>query len=202
VTLAPERRGGILRLGAVLAAHAKPNQSSPVHRGKFVRERLLCQPLPPPPAGLAITAPDVDPHATTREAFAEHAADPVCATCHDLMDPIGFGFERYDGIGRHRDTDHGLPIDATGDLADTSDANGPFDGLPELAAKLAASEDVRRCVVTQWFRFGHGRPESEEDRCTLQRLQTVFAASGYRVRDLLVALTQTDAFRYRRKLEP
>jgi hypothetical protein len=198
VDLDPTQRAGFLTHASVLASLAKPNQSSPVHRGKFVRERLLCEILPPPPNNIEIKAPDVTPGVSTRERFSQHRDDPNCATCHVLMDPIGFGFEHYDGIGLWRDNDEGVPVDATGEIAGSRSANGTFDGAIELAHQLAESEQVRQCVVSQWFRFGYGRAEQEEDRCSMDQLQQAFAESGHNIRALLVALTQTEAFRYRR----
>ena len=197
VSLDPKQRAGLLTQASLLAVNAKPNQSSPVHRGKFVRERLLCQPLPPPPNNVNIQPPEVDPTATTRDKFAQHSSDPYCASCHKLMDPIGFGFESYDGIGEFRTTDHGLPVDATGALTGTRDSDGPFDGAVELAARLGESSEVRECVATQWFRFGYGHGEEKADACAMNQLQDAFKASGYNVKELLVALTRTDAFRYR-----
>jgi hypothetical protein len=161
-----------------------------------VREQLLCQILQPPPPDLMVEAPEVDPTATTREQFAEHSTNPACSGCHQLMDPIGFGFEHYDGIGKWRDLDHGIEVDASGELVQT-DIDGEFDGAVELAQKLAQSEQVRECVATQWFRFGYGRAEQPEDACNLERVQTAFATANYDIKELLVALTQTDAFMYR-----
>jgi hypothetical protein len=198
VDLDPTQRAGFLTHASVLATLAKPNQSSPVHRGKFVRERLLCEILPPPPNNIEIKAPEVEEGVSTRERFSQHRDDPSCAFCHSLMDPIGFGFEHYDGIGLWRDTDQGVPVDATGEISGSRSANGSFDGAIELAHQLAESEQVRACVVAQWFRFGYGRAEQEEDRCSMDQLQQAFAESGHNIRALLVALTQTDAFRYRR----
>lgn len=202
VDVDPAQRSGFLTHASVLAINAKPNQSSPVHRGKFVRERLLCQILPPPPNDVVIVAPDVDPNATTREKFAQHSEDPACASCHRLMDPIGFGFEHYDGVGAWRDTDHGFPVDASGEVLGSRDADGPFDGAVELGARLADSDQVRQCVATQWFRFGYGRAEHDDDQCTMKKLQQAFADSGFNIKGLLIALTQTDAFRYRRAVVP
>jgi hypothetical protein len=197
VSLDPKQRAGLLTQASLLAVNAKPNQSSPVHRGKFVRERLLCQPLPPPPNNVNIQPPDVDPKATTRQKFAQHSSDPYCAGCHKLMDPIGFGFESYDGIGQFRTKDHGLPVDASGELTGTRDSDGKFDGAIELAARLGDSAEVRECVATQWFRFGYGHGEEKADSCAMSQLQDAFRAADYNVKELLVALTRTDAFRYR-----
>jgi hypothetical protein len=198
VALDPSRRAGFLTQASLLATNADPNQTSPVLRGKFVREQLLCQTLPPPPAAMPIVPPPVNPDATTRQMFIEHSANPVCAQCHQLMDGIGFGFEHYDADGVWRDVDHGLPVDATGDVLDSDDVNGPFDGAIQLADRLAESEQVRDCVATQWFRYGYGRGETPADTCAIGEIQRAFAAAHYNVEALLVALTQTDAFRYRK----
>jgi len=198
VDLDPMQRAGLLTHASVLASLAKPNQSSPVHRGKFIRERLLCELVPPPPNNLEIKAPEVEAGVTTRERFRQHRDDPGCAGCHTLMDPIGYGFEHFDGIGLWRDTDQGKPVDATGEITGSRGADGAFDGAVELASRLAESETVRQCVVTQWFRFGYGRAEQEEDQCSMDQLREAFAESGHNIKGLLVSLTQTDAFRYRR----
>jgi hypothetical protein len=197
VPLDPNKRAGILTQGSILAIKAKSNQSSPIHRGKFVREKLLCQMLPPPPADLVIVPPDLDPKLSTRDRFAAHDKNPACSGCHHLMDPIGLGFEHFDAIGKWRDTEGPIPIDASGQILDSQDVNGAFNGARELSQKLAQSQQVQSCVVTQWFRFAYGRGESEDDACSLQTVNQLFQASGGDMRELLVALTQTDAFRYR-----
>jgi hypothetical protein len=142
----------------------------------------------------------VDENQTTREQFAEHAENPACAGCHALMDPIGFGFEHYDGIGRYRETEWGLKVDAAGELLGT-DIDGTFNGAIELAQLLASSEQVKACVASQWFRFGYGRFETEEDACSVDEIHTAFAASNYDIKELIVALTLTDAFRYRHAVQ-
>lgn len=196
IELDPVQRAGLLTQAGLLAASAKPNQTSPVHRGLFVRERLLCATMPSPPEGVEIKAPDLDPNLTTRERFNQHASDRSCAGCHRLMDPIGLGFEGYDGIGAWRSSENGKPIDARGELFDT-DVDGRFTGAVELSKKLAESTDVRECVVRMWFRFGYGRTEGPEDVCTLQRLNNAFEGRGRRIQDLVLALTTTDFFRFR-----
>src|SRR4051794_26047002 len=149
VALDPARAAGMLTQGSFLAVHAKANQTSPVLRGKFVRAQLLCTPPPPPPPSIVVSPPVVDPRLPTRQRFAQHTADAFCASCHTLMDPIGFAFESYDPIGRWRNTDADVPVDATGALTGT-DVDGPLDGVPSLAAKLAGSAEVGTCAATQW----------------------------------------------------
>ena len=193
----PSRRRGLLTQGSFLAVHAKPDQTSPVHRGRFVREQLFCTTPPPPPSDIEIRPPRLDPRKTTRERFAQHTADQSCAGCHTLLDPIGFGFEHYDGIGRWRDSEGGIAVDGSGALGGT-DVDGPFDGAAELSERLAESAQVARCYATQWFRFAYGRGETAADTCSLAQLSAAFAGAKGDVRELLVALTQTDAFRFRR----
>jgi hypothetical protein len=188
---------GILTQGSLLAFNAHSNQTSPVHRGKLVREQILCDIMPMPPPDIMITIPEPNPESTARERFAEHSENPACSGCHLLMDPIGFGFETYDAVGRFRTTDNGIPIDATGELTDT-DVDGTFVGVDDLSTRLAGSRQVGDCYALQWFRYAYGRGETEEDGCTTTILSEGFAASGGDVIELLVALTQTQAFRYRK----
>jgi hypothetical protein len=196
VMLDPTQRAGFATQGAFLTAFAKPNQSSPVLRGKFVREQFFCSKLPDPPANLVIVAPAVTPGSTTRQRFAQHEKDPMCASCHTLMDGLGMGFEAYDPIGRWRTQDQGLPVDSSGTVVGT-DVDGTFVGGAALAAKLAQSGQVRACVVKQWFRYANGRQEIEADSCTLQNLNTEFDTGGHDMRDLRVKIALSDAFRFR-----
>jgi hypothetical protein len=176
-----------LTQGSFLAAHAKANQTSPVHRGKFVRARLFCDPPPPPPPDIVVKPPAVDPRLPTRERFSQHAKDPSCANCHSLMDPIGFAFEHYDAVGRYRQTDAGEPVDASGALVGT-DVDGDIDGVQELAQRLLESDQVRACVTTQWFRYAFGRSENTDDACALDALtQQLENSNG----DLLAVLRAT-----------
>ncbi len=197
IELGPER-SGLLTQGAILGVHAYSDQSSPVHRGLFVRERLLCQPLGAPPPG-AGGIPEVDPNATTRERFSQHSSDPSCAVCHRLIDDIGFGFEQFDAIGQHRDTEAGRAIDHRGLIRDL-EAPGTeeaFETPRELGEILARSPQAERCFSTQLYRFARGVLESFEDECSLVQVQQQLAASGD-IRELLLEITQTPAFRYRR----
>ena len=193
----PGKRGGLLTQASFLAAHAHANQTSPVARGKAVRESLLCDPPPPPPPALNVVAPDPAPGLTTRQRFAQHERDPGCAGCHAMMDPIGFGFEAFDAIGRHRTMEEGQPIDARATLTGT-DVDGPFEGAVQLGAKLAGSNQVRACVAQQWFRFAFGRDGLNEDACSYWAGVDAFVASGFDVRAMLLAYVTSDAFRLRR----
>jgi hypothetical protein len=195
VDLDPSQRAGILTQLGVLASNAKASQTSPIKRGLFVRQQLLCEPLPPPPPGADTPVPEPREGQTTRERFAAHTASPACAGCHTLIDPIGFGFEHYDAIGQYRTTDGGVVVDATGAVAD--EGIGAFEGAVELASKVAASPKYQACAATQWFRFASGREDTAEDVCTLDTLSGIVESEGTTLVDLLVGLTQTDAFMYR-----
>ncbi len=201
VDLDPNQRAGLLTHAALLATLAHQNQTDPVKRGKFIREAVLCDAVPPPPPDLVITPPVVTPGATTRERFAQHQSEPSCAACHTLMDPIGLGFEHYDPIGQWRDMDNGQTVDATGEIFGT-DVAGTFDGAIELTAKLAQSEQTMACFAKTWFRFALGRSERPEDDGALAVVADKFKASGFKMSELLVALTETNAFRYQRVLDP
>lgn len=195
VALDPTQRAGILTQAGVLAAHAHRNQSSPVHRGILVRENFLCQPLPPPPPNVNNTPPEPTPGQTTRQRFAAHRDREECANCHRLIDGIGLGFEHYDAIGAYRTTDADLPVDATGDIVGAGEIDGAFDGAIELAGMLAESDMVRQCVGRQWFRFALGRMESNDDECTRRSIQEAFDASDGDLRELMIAIATSDAFR-------
>jgi hypothetical protein len=197
VQLDSTQRVGLLTQGSLLAAHANTNQTSPVARGFFVRDRFLCSPPPPPPATINVTPPEFDPTVSTRERFALHRTDPACSGCHQMMDPLGLGLENFDAVGRYRSEEAGKPVDASGEIFGTDDINGPFNGAVELAGKLASSSMTRSCMVKQWFRYSYGRGEAQIDACSLDALGRALTASNGNLRDLLLRLTQTDAFQYR-----
>ena len=201
VLLDPTRAAGLLTQGSFLAVHAKPNQTSPIHRGKFVRERLLCDPPEPPPANIVVSPPTVDPRLSTRERFAQHTANALCAGCHAMMDPIGFLFEHYDAIGRWRDVDGGKPVDASGYLEGT-DVDGDLDGVPALAKKLLASDQVRACVAKQWFRYAFGREATTPaDSCTVGALAGELARTNGNLRSVIRATVEQQLFRGQRPEE-
>jgi hypothetical protein len=194
-----ERASGLLTLPALLSSLSKPAESSPIYRGKFVREQLLCQLLPAPPPNIP-KPPDVTPGVSTRERLSQHEVDDSCSGCHELIDPIGFGFEQFDAIGRFRTTDGDQAVDASGRLTGT-DVDGDFDGVVALGQKLAGSAQVRECVTRQWFRFTAGRFERDVDGCSLEGVLAAFADSGWSLNALPQAIVESDAFLYRRPIE-
>lgn len=196
VSLPDSKRAGLLTEAGILAAHSMAYQSSPILRGKFVREQILCMPLPPPPNDVEIIPPDLDPNLTTRERFDAHRDNPACSGCHNLMDPIGYGFAKFDTVGRFRETENDRAIDDSGEII-ASDVDGPFSGPVDLAYRLAGSDQVGQCAVTQMFRYTQGRKETAADMCTMTSLMTQFAESGQSFKELMVAITQSDAFLYR-----
>jgi hypothetical protein len=191
-------RAGLLTQPALLTLLGKPEQSDPIHRGIFVRTRLLCDVLPPPPDDVDITPPEFDPTLSTRERFSAHREEETCAACHSLIDPIGFGFESYDAIGRFRELDEGHEVDASGEIVNGGDASGTFDGVIELTDRLATSETVQQCVARQWFRFASARVESADDACMLAEIDRRFAESDFDLRELMVSLVVQDGFVQRR----
>jgi hypothetical protein len=197
---AAQGRSGILTQASFLAVQAHPDQTSPVLRGKFVRTKLMCQSVPPPPMDVDITPPTITSAPTARERFTAHeTAGTSCNSCHQMMDPIGFAFETFDALGQYRTTENGAMIDVSGQIVGTTDPalTGTFKGVRELATKLAASDTVRDCVATQWFRYAAGRTEEVPDGCSLTTMQDAFGAAGGDLGELVVAMTQTDAFWYR-----
>jgi hypothetical protein len=201
VALEPTRAAGLLTQGSFLAVHAKANQTSPVHRGKFVREKLLCDPPSPPPPDIVVRPPTVDPRLSTRERFAAHTENPTCAGCHAMMDPIGFLFENYDPVGRWRDVDGGKPVDASGYL-DGTDVDGELDGVPSLAKRLLASDQVQNCVARQWFRYAFGRDATTSaDTCTVGALASELARTRGDLRAVIRATVEQELFRSQRPEE-
>jgi len=195
----PEPRFGLLTQPALLTILSHSDQTAPVIRGVFVRERFLCQDVPPPPPNLNPVPPKVDTTATTRERFRQHTEQAACSGCHQLIDGVGFGFERYDQLGRYRATENGLDVDESGEVLATGEVglDGPFAGAGELAARIANSPMARDCLAKNWYTYTFGRQVAPEDTCSLAQLQKRFTDSGGDLKELLVALTQTDSFLYR-----
>ena len=191
-------RGGLLGLGSVLTVTSFPTRTSPVRRGKWVLEQLMCAPPPPPPAGVEGELDDVDPNASLRERLAQHRADPTCATCHDQMDPIGLGMEAFDGIGAFRTMHGGRPVDASGRLPDGQ----AFVGTRALAAALATDRRFTDCFAQKMFVYALGRGNEPADHCELRRLRAAFGEADHRVSDLVASMATSRSFTHRRGEPP
>ncbi|MGC6506773.1 MAG: DUF1588 domain-containing protein [Myxococcota bacterium] len=192
------QRNGILTQGLFLAGHSHPIQPAPVLRGVFIRERLLCIPPASPPDDIpAIGETGTGEWTTNRERYAQHTSDPNCASCHQSIDGLGFPFENYDTLGAWRDTDNGAPVDATSSLLGTDFDGDIQDGL-ELVNLLSSSEMVHDCLVTNLYRYGMHRTETDLDAKAIRQLQEQFWEGGGLIPNLLVQFVSSDSFLMRR----
>jgi hypothetical protein len=189
VSLDPAQRLGFLTDPGVLMGVSPSDPGNPDERGALVVNRLLCRNIPPPPGAAMSTG---QPGATARERWASVSIPPACAACHREMDGVGLTLERYDSLGRYRTEENGEPIDTRSELPSL----GVVDGAVELSRTLSTFPETQTCFVQRWLEFSRGRPlgPSPEDECLSRSVNAAFAASGYDVQELLLALTQTDAF--------
>ncbi len=191
--LAALDRGGILGQAGLLTVNAYPARTSPVVRGKFVLGQLLCDEPPPPPPGVEGFDEDLAAQ-TLREQLEQHRADPVCASCHEVMDELGFGLEHFDALGQWRDDDRGLPIDAAGRLPDGT----AFYGAQEMAAVVAADPRYGECLTEKLFTYALGRVPTFEDHMFLDAIEASLTAGDHRFEELAVAIATSSPFRMRR----
>jgi hypothetical protein len=199
VELDPSQRAGILTQPGWLAYHAKPSVHSPIFRGVFVLEHVLCSPTPPAPPGADAMSEPLPPDlvVTTRERT-ERSHTGRCASCHQRIDGAGFLFEHYDALGRFRETEFDLPIDASGLVLGAGDADGELDGAIELAERLGQSRQVRECVSRHYLRYALGRSTAGAgDRCQIAELADHLDATTGDPRELVVAIATSPSFRYR-----
>jgi hypothetical protein len=183
-------RAGLLMHAGLLALYAHETRTSPTRRGKFVRETVLCQSIPDPPANVDVNLPAPAPGGTTRARLADHSRDPACASCHALMDPLGLALENFDLIGRYRSDEAGVPIDASGALDGVT-----FRGPEGLAQAVAQHPALPGCFAVTLLRQASGNllaTAGEEALATA--LERSFAAAGFDVRALLLALVTHPAF--------
>lgn len=198
----PHRRG-LLTLASTQAALGKFTQSGPIHRGNFFRNSVLCEPVLTLPANVDTSAPlaGTANARTARERLAPLMTRADCMGCHTQFNPMGYALENFDSAGQWRDQENGATIDASGSVFLE---NGPveFSGPDALIDALSNSRKVQECYTLQWFRATQGRVETVADACSVSQLKKQVAASNGDVRELLVAMTQTDAFFFRRSESP
>lgn len=185
-------RVGLLGAGAILSAFALPQRSSPTERGKFVAGALLCIDVPPPPPGVPPLPTMLDTSATMRERMTAHRTNASCASCHSIMDPIGFGLEHFDSAALFRDTDNGKAIDTTGQLTD----GAQFDGLAQLGAALRNEPIAGACFVSKVYQNALGRPAISLDGAAVNALAAQFSAGKNQADQLLLNVVSSEAFRF------
>jgi len=203
---ASSERAGILGQALFLAATAKPDESSPTARGLFIREQFLCQHVPDPPAGVNTNLPpfSAGKPQTNRDRLSEHVTNPSCASCHSLIDPIGFGLEKFDAVGARRDkfalvtrelkgedrdkvnTAWELEIDPSGFVAGV--ANSRFASPAQLGSVLGQSAQCQECIAKQYFRYIAGRRETAADRPVIRKITEEFRRSQFRFKELILSL--------------
>ena len=189
-------RGGLLGMSAVLAVSSFPHRTSPVLRGKWILETLLGTPPPPPPPNVPPLdeSKDAAKPASLRERLELHRTDPTCASCHSLMDPLGFGLENYDVLGRWRTAVDGTKIDATGVLP----GGATFDGPDELKRMLMERKDqFIRNLTSKVLGYALGRGLTNEDRCVVESIVEQLATDDYRAQTLIKAIANSVPFRYK-----
>jgi hypothetical protein len=198
VMLPAAERAGLLTRAAFITNQSRGEPI--VHRGKWVREELLCGEMPEPPAGVN-TTPPVDPNLTARQFAQMRMADGSCSACHALMDGIGLTFGHYDALARFvTKDDQGRPIDASGQV-EGSDVAGPASDVLQLSQRLAGSAQVRACVETRMLSYALGRElDPEAARCEQQRIDAAIAGGGHRLLDLMGAIAGAPSFQVRGQL--
>jgi hypothetical protein len=196
VTL-PEGRQGFLGHVAFLSANAHPISTSPTLRGLFVRQRFLCEEIPPPPVGVSTAVPEPSATARTlRERLIAHQAEPSCAACHGQVDDIGFALERFDAAGRARTIENGVSIDTSG-LVD----GVQVEGQAGLARFLHDDPRLANCLVRHAFRVALGREETPGERGVIHEVTRALHEDDYRFRTLLLEIVTSDAFRFAQPAE-
>jgi hypothetical protein len=215
VEYSPESgRAGVLGHASILTLTSKPSDTSPTERGLFIRSHFLCHEVPPPPPGVNTALPVIteDRPLTNRDRLQIHLNSEACASCHRLIDPIGLGFEQYDAIGAFReeltlrflsaeDAPEGerrkrievkLPVDTSAHIQGIE--NSEFSTPKELGRILAADGSCQKCIVKQMFRYAFGREETAADQAAIEGILKAFRDSGFRFRELLVALITSKPF--------
>ena len=197
VTLPAERRTGLLGQASIMTVTSFPNRTSPVVRGKWLLENMLgFEPPAPPP-----DVPDLPETArgeqsrSMRERMEQHRRNPACASCHAVMDPLGFALEQYDAIGRWRTTEAGVPVDSTGAMPDGRPIAGPR-GLRDLMLGPRQGEFVRT-VTEKLMTYAIGRGIDPSDKPAVRKIVRDAAASDYRWSSIILGIARSDAFQWR-----
>jgi hypothetical protein len=197
-TMPAGQRAGLLTHGSFMGNFAHGSQPSPVLRGKFILSQLACSPPDPPPDDVDTSLPAADPTKSARQQLVELTSQGKCQGCHALLNPPGFAFEHFDGLGRYRTADdQGLPVDSSALVDGPGDMAGNFGGHEDFLLALANSETVRSCLSSKWFIYTHGRVPAADDACSLAAPAASFQSTG-NVRELVLSIVESPAFLYYR----
>lgn len=184
------RAGGWLTHPAFLASHAYGKYPSPVLRGVFIMDRLLCKPPSPPPQNFQIPIPENEPTPrTNRELYTRATRGAGCGGCHSKINPLGFALEHFDEIGRYRTEDAGLPVNSRGRAMGFR-----FEDAADLTTQIANSDQYQRCVTEMWLRYAMGRPLEANETGLVADVESDFRAQGYRLRKLVEAIAVRTTF--------
>jgi hypothetical protein len=197
VELKDKPRGGVLTQASILTLTSNPTRTSPVKRGKWILENILGTPPPPPPPDVPELKDDkqVVLSGSLRQRMEQHRTKPDCAVCHEKLDPLGFGFENFDGIGGWRTKDGTFAIDPSGVLPDGKSFKGPA----ELRAiLLGRSQDFCRCLSEKMLTYALGRGLEYYDRCAVDDVAAAVAREQYRFSALVLAVVRSELFQYRK----
>jgi hypothetical protein len=195
VSLAGTPRGGVLTHASILAVTSNPTRTSPVKRGKWILDNILGTPPPPPPPDVDELKEDGESNGTLRQQMELHRKNPTCASCHQRMDPLGFGFENFDAIGAWRGKEGRHEIDASGVLPDGSTFKGPA----ELRKILINRKDLfAKCLSEKLLTYALGRGMERSDRCHIEAIAKQIAKEEYRFASLIVEIVKSDPFQKRR----
>lgn len=183
-------RGGLLTQASFLTVTSNPNRTSPVKRGKFILDNILGMPPPPPPPNVP-ELKEQELKGTLRERMEQHRTNPICASCHQRMDPLGFALENYDGIGRWREKEGGSKVDASGKLPGGETFNGP----DELRKLLVARKDqFVECLAEKLLTYALGRGLEYYDQCAVDKIVKNVKAGDYRFSSLVLEVVRSDPF--------
>jgi hypothetical protein len=198
LTMPAGQRAGLLTHGSFMGNFAHGSQPSPVLRGKFILTQLACSPPEAPPDDVDTSLPAPDPTKTARQQLVELTGRGICVGCHALLNPPGFAFEHFDGLGRYRTMDdRGLPVDPSAVVDGPGDMGGTFTNHEDFLLAVANSQVVRSCLTSKWFIYAHGRVPEDDDACSLSASATNFGSTG-NVRELILSITESPAFLYYR----
>ncbi len=211
VSTSSNPRTGILSQGSVLAAHSHTSLPSPTKRGRLVRQQILCEEVPDPPAaiaGMPIPPPPASiGSSTTRALYLAHIdpsrANGACNACHQYMDWLGFAFDDYDATGAYKTTEGSgnAPVDPSGKFVPypnmAGDLSGTFSDASDMITQISNSDQAMQCFALQELRYALLRAETADDACSAQQVYQTFKTSGYGLKQLIVAVVSSDAFMYR-----